>query len=77
MRVAETSMFEVRAPETWMLCPKIKSFVNGLLASVVKPFLANIPILYSLKTPENRWFSGVFRGHEMGTLVRNGLIIYF
>ena len=28
----------------------------------VKPFLANVPILYPLKTTENLWFSGVFRG---------------
>ena len=28
----------------------------------VDPFLANVPILYHLKTPENLWFSGVFRG---------------
>ena len=37
------------------------------------PFLVNVPILYPLKTPENLWFSGVFRGYKMGTLERNGL----
>ena len=37
------------------------------------PFLANAPILYSLKTPENQKFSGVFRGYKMGTLTRDGL----
>ena len=37
------------------------------------PFLANVPNLYPLKTLENLWFSGVFRGYEMGTLTRNGL----
>ena len=36
-------------------------------------FLANVPILYPLKTPENQRFSGVFRGYKMGTLTRNGL----
>ena len=36
------------------------------------PFLANVPILYPLKTPENLWFSSVFRGYKMGTLARNG-----
>ena len=30
------------------------------------PFMANVPILYPLKTPENLWFSGVFRGYNMG-----------
>ena len=36
------------------------------------PFLAKVVILYSLKTPENQRFSGVFRKYKMGTLVRNG-----
>ena len=39
----------------------------------VNPFLANVPILYPPKTPENQRFSGVFRGYKMGTLARNGL----
>ena len=30
-------------------------------------------ILYPLKTPENVWFSGVFRGYEIETLSRKGL----
>ena len=40
----------------------------------VNPFLANVPILYPRKTPENLWFSGVFRRYKMGKFVRNGLI---
>ena len=36
-------------------------------------FLANVPILWPLKSPENQRFSGIFRGHEMGTLTINGL----
>ena len=39
------------------------------------PFLANVPTLYPLKTPENQRFSGVLRGYKMGTLARNGLIV--
>ena len=35
--------------------------------------MVNVPILYSLKTPENLKFSGVFRGYKMETLARNGL----
>ena len=27
-----------------------------------KPFLANVPILYPLKTPQNQMFFNVFRG---------------
>ena len=38
------------------------------------PFLANAPILYPLKTPENERFSDVFRGYKLGTLATNGLI---
>ena len=29
----------------------------------------NVPFLYPLKTPENFWFSDVFRGYRNGTLV--------
>ena len=32
------------------------------------------PFYIPLKTTENLWFSGVFRGYKMGTLARNGLI---
>ena len=35
-------------------------------------WLADVPILYPLKTTENQIFSCVFRGHKMGTLARNG-----
>ena len=35
-------------------------------------FLANAPILYPLKTPENQRFFCVFRGYKMGTLARDG-----
>ena len=38
-------------------------------------FLANVPILHPLKTPENLWFFGVFKGYKIGTLVRNGLTV--
>ena len=39
----------------------------------LNPFLANVPISQPLKTPENLWFSGIFRVYKMGTLSRNGL----
>ena len=39
----------------------------------INPFLANVPILYPLKTPENQRFS-VFRRYKLGTLATNGLI---
>ena len=34
-------------------------------------FLANVPILYLLKTPENIRFSGVSKGYKMEALARN------
>ena len=39
----------------------------------ITPFLANDPISFSLKTPENQWFLGVLRGHKIRTLARYGL----
>ena len=53
-----------------------KSNINVTLyncQTICNPFLANVPILYPLKTPENQKFSGVFRGYKMETLARNGL----
>ena len=47
------------------------SFVRAL--NVINPFPANFLILPSLKTTENKRFPGAFRGHIMGTLVRNQL----
>ena len=35
----------------------------------INPFLVNVPILYTLKTPQNIWFSGIFRGYKMGTKI--------
>ena len=34
----------------------------------INPFYANLPFLYPLKTTENPWFSGIFRGYTNGTL---------
>ena len=39
---------------------------------VINPLLANIPILYPLKTSENRRLFGLFKGYKMQTLVING-----
>ena len=44
-----------------------------LKISVINPFMANVPVLYTLKTPENLWFSGVFREYKMEILARIGL----
>ena len=44
---------------------------------LLSSFLANVPILYPLKTPENLWFFGVFRRYKMGTLAKNGLCSFY
>ena len=41
--------------------------------SNINPFSTKVPLLYPLKTFENRRFSDVFRGYRSGTLVENGL----
>ena len=53
----------------------VASGISSLIRSSLhfNPFLANVPILYPLKTPENQRFSGVFRRSKKGTLARNGL----
>ena len=48
--------------------------IKNIIEELINPFLANVPILYTLKTPENLWFSGVFRGYKTRALARNGLI---
>ena len=58
---------------------RIKQFKNiwqclSTYITFFNPFLANVPTLYPLKTPENLCFLGVFRGYKMGTLGRNGLM---
>lgn len=41
---------------------------------IVHPILTNVPILYSLRTPEKLWFYWVFRGYNIGALAKNRLI---
>ena len=41
----------------------------------INPFVANVPILYPQKTPENRRFSGVFWRYEAGTLTMRALAL--
>ena len=48
--------------------------IKNITEELINPFLANVPILYPLKTPENQRFSGVFRGYKSTALARNGLI---
>ena len=41
---------------------------------VFNPFSTNVPLLYPLKTSENRRFFDVFWGYRNGSLVENGLM---
>ena len=50
-----------------------EEFMHGTIYVLTNPFLANIPILHPLKTPESQRFSGVFRGYKMGTIAKNEL----
>ena len=52
--------------------PHFYKTLMGLML-FINPFMANAPILYPLKTPENQRFSGIFRHYKMETLPRNGL----
>ena len=40
----------------------------------INPYMANVAILFCLKTSENRSFC-IFRRYKMGTLARNGLTL--
>ena len=57
--------------ESIWLCIATKREIN---LTALNPFLANVPILYPLKTPENQRFFGVFRRYKMGTPAGNKLI---
>ena len=46
---------------------------NWVTLFLFNTFLANFLILYSLKTPENLWFLGVFRGYKTAILARSGI----
>ena len=37
--------------------------------------MVSVVILYPPKTPQNPWFSRVFRGYKKGTLTRNELTV--
>ena len=55
----------------WFNIENIK--LQTLTLTKLNPYLAIVPILHSLKIPENLLFSGVSRGYKIGTLARNGL----
>ena len=54
-----------------------QSFKLSLRLKYLNPFLASVPILYRLKTPENLWFSGVFRVYKIETVTGNRLTISY
>ena len=47
--------------------------LGGVKIDKINPFSTNTPLLYHLRTLENRMFSDVFRGYWSGILAVNGL----
>ena len=64
---------------SWREGGKVRTFYTHWKPrkSNFNPFLANIPILYPLKTPENQRFFGVFRGCKIGMLANDGLTVFW
>ena len=56
-----------------LLASLLTHFISINSLNIINSFLINVPIFYPLKTPENPWFSGVYRRYRMGTLAKNGL----
>ena len=50
--------------------------LSSKFASIINPFLTNVPLLYSLKTSAKRRFSDVFMGYRSGTWFEMGKRIY-
>ena len=58
----------------FFLCQKRLASVSVFVMSlIIIPFLANVSVLYPLKTPENFCFLGVFKEYKIETLAKNGL----
>ena len=57
--------------------PFLPSYQEIIIPFLISIFLANVSILYPLKTSENHRFSHVSWEHRIGTLVENGLNILF
>ena len=53
---------------SWILKVSGDSILSLSQISTIKPFKSNVAFLYPLKTPENLWFSDVFRGYRNVTL---------
>ena len=65
-----TAFFKI----SWMKFPGVwENSSEFHLTISFNPFSTNVPLLYSLKAPENRRLSYVFRGYRSGKLVENGL----
>ena len=64
-------------PTFWSKSSKKLANIDDMKVNIgmkqINSFLANVPILYLLKTSKNQKFSCVFRGYKMGTLAKNGL----
>ena len=56
-------------------CPQTSLYFLLVSNISINPFLANVPILYPLKTLENLQNSGIFKGCKMRALARNWLML--
>ena len=68
-----SNSYEMYLPNLVVLSLLWRSFSKIQKQPVINLFLPNISILYSLKTPEKLWFSGVLRGYKMVMLAKNEL----
>ena len=60
---------EIFPLQEWLMWPYAGSSLINDARKIFNSFLANAPILYPLKIPENQRFSGIFRGYKMVTWV--------
>ena len=67
-------IIEININENLAVTPARFDLSQTYVLILFNPFLANVPILYPLKTPESIWFSGIFRGHKMAAVARIGLL---
>ena len=61
---SDTATFPTSVSTFWWWISKWPWIGNWRKEEIIKLFLVNNPILCSLKTPGNLWFSSVFKGKK-------------
>ena len=74
-KICGRQSLKIRSVTSHFLTFAYHEFYVALLEYFVSfnPYLAYVPILYLLKTPENLWFFSCFQGVWNGRMARNGL----